>query len=79
MLAYSRPDRAFAGRKIAGGSTNTYAVDFGGGMDWAMGKRYVVRAEIRGFYTGAPNFGVSASGNQFSFVIGGGLVWRFSK
>lgn len=76
---YNSSGSSIAGGKIAGGSTNTYAVDFGGGMDWAMGKRYVVRAEIRGFYTGAPNFGVSASGNQFNFVIGGGLVWRFSK
>jgi hypothetical protein len=67
------------GLTSTGGSTSTYAVDFGGGLDYAMGKRYVLRGELRGVYTGNPNFGVSTPGGQFNFVIGGGIVWRFSK
>ncbi len=44
------------------------------GFRW---KRYLIRGEVRGIYTGNPNFGVPTSGGLFNFVIGGGLVWRF--
>jgi len=76
---YHSSNSSIAGGTAAGGTTNTYAVDFGGGMDWAMNKHYVIRADFRGFYTGAPNYGINVPGGQFNFVIGGGLVWRFSK
>jgi len=67
------------GTTSTAGTTNTYAVDFGAGVDYAIGKRYVLRGEVRGFYTGSPNFGVPTPGGQFNLVIGGGIVWRFSK
>ncbi len=65
------------GTASTGGSASTYAIDFGGGADFALGKRYLIRGEVRGIYTGNPNFGVPTSGGLFNFVIGGGLVWRF--
>lgn len=59
--------------------TNTYAVEFGGGVDIVASKRYVIRGGAQGFYTGHPNYGVPATGGQFNFVISGGIVWRFGK
>jgi hypothetical protein len=67
------------GASSSGGTKNTYAVDFGGGIDYAMGKRYVLRGTVRGIYTGNPNFGVPTSGGLWNFVISGGIVWRSSK
>jgi hypothetical protein len=76
-----------SGQSLAGGTTgggasstagtaNTYAVDFAAGVDYAMSKKYVLRGEVRGFYTGNPNFGVPTTGGLFNFEIGFGLVWR---
>lgn len=70
---------------IAGGPTgtqgnaNTYAVEFGGGVDIVASKKYIVRGAVQGFYTGDPNYGVPATGGQFNFVVSGGIVWRFGK
>jgi hypothetical protein len=74
-----------SGTNIAGGGsgsstyTNTYAVEFGGGVDIVASKRYVIRGAAQGFYTGNPSYGVAATGGQFNFVISGGIVWRFGK
>jgi opacity protein-like surface antigen len=64
------------GASSTGGTKSTYAVDFGGGVDFAAAKRLVLRGAIRGFYTGNPNFGVPTSGGLFNFVISAGIVWR---
>jgi hypothetical protein len=61
------------------GTVNTYAVDFGAGVDIVASKRYIVRGDVRGFYTGSPNYGVSTTSGLFVFAISGGIVWRFSK
>ncbi len=76
---YHSSSSSIASGPVAGGATHTYAVDFGGGVDWAINKRYVIRADLRAIYTGAPNFGISVPSGQLNFLIGGGLVWRFSK
>jgi len=74
-----------SGTDIAGaavrssGNTNTYAIEFGGGVDIVASKTYVIRGAVQGFYTGDPNYGVPATGGQFNFVISGGIVWRFGK
>jgi outer membrane protein W len=67
------------GATPSSGNTNTYAVDFGGGVDIVASKRYVIRGDVRGFYTGSPNFGTPVNSGQFNFVIGGGVVWKFGK
>lgn len=74
---YNSDNTAIDGGPAAGGSKHTYAIDFGGGMDYAFGKSYAVRAEARGYYTGSPKFGTPADNGLFNFVISGGLVWRF--
>jgi hypothetical protein len=74
---YNSENRAIDGGPAAGGTAHTYAIDFGGGMDYSFGKRYAVRGEARGFYTGLPNFGTRVNDGLFNFVISGGLVWRF--
>jgi outer membrane protein W len=74
-----------SGTNIAGGATgssgtaNTYAAEFGAGVDIVASEKYVIRGAVQGFYTGDPNYGVVASGGQFNFVISGGIVWRFGK
>lgn len=79
---YDSSSQSLAGGTTGGGASstagtaNTYAVDFAGGVDYAMNKHYVLRGEVRGFYTGNPNFGVPVSGGLFNFEIGFGLVWR---
>jgi hypothetical protein len=74
---YNSGNTAIDGGPAAGGSKSTYAIDFGGGMDYAVGKRYVLRGEARGFYTGSPRFGTPSDNGLFNFVVSGGLVWRF--
>ncbi len=65
------------GAKSTAGTVNTYAGDFAAGVDYAMNKHYVIRGEVRGFYTlGNLNFGVPTTGGLFNFEIGFGLVWR---
>ena len=68
-----------AGGANKGSVTNTYAIDYGAGVDIVASKRYVVRGDVRGFYTGCPALGVNTNGGLFNFVISGGIVWRFSK
>lgn len=74
---YNSGNTAIDGGPAAGGSKSTYAVDFGGGVDYAFGKRYVLRGEARGYYTGSPKFGTPSDNGLFNFVVSGGLVWRF--
>jgi opacity protein-like surface antigen len=74
---YNSDNTAIDGGPAAGGSKSTYAIDFGGGVDYAFGKSYVLRGEARGFYTGSPNFGTPTDNGLFNFVVSGGLVWRF--
>jgi hypothetical protein len=79
---YDSSAKSISGGVTGGGPTaaaataNTYAIDFGAGVDFATGKRYVWRADVRGFYTGSPKLGTATSGGQFNFVISGGIVWR---
>ncbi len=74
---YNSDNKSIGGGTAAGGSKNTYAIDFGGGVDYALGKSYVLRGEARGFYTGSPNFGTPTDSGLFNFVVSGGVVWRF--
>lgn len=62
-----------------GGGNATGAAGFGAGVDIKAGKKYLIRGDVRGIYSGSPNFGVPTPGGQFNFIIGGGFVWRFSK
>ncbi len=74
---YRSDNTAIGGGPAAGGTKHTYAIDFGGGVDYAFGKSYILRGEARGFYTGSPRFGTPSDNGLFNFVVSGGLVWRF--
>jgi hypothetical protein len=74
---YGADNTAIGGGPAAGGAKHTYVIDFGGGVDYALGKSYVLRGEARGFYTGSPKFGTPTDNGLFNFVVSGGLVWRF--
>jgi opacity protein-like surface antigen len=82
---YNSSGSSIGGGATGGGTANgddnriTYAVDFGAGLDYAMNKKYTLRGEVRGFYTGNPNFGLATPGGLFNFEIGFGLVWRSSR
>ena len=67
------------GVKALSGTSNKIAADFGVGVDFVTSKHYVLRGDVRGFYTGSPNYGTPVTGGQFNFLIGGGIVWRFGK
>jgi opacity protein-like surface antigen len=81
LAYYNSSGTSIGGGPTIGGSANriTYAVDFGAGVDYALNKKYTLRGEVRGFYTGDPNFGVATPGGLFSFEIGFGVVWRSPK
>jgi hypothetical protein len=74
-----------SGPNISGASTatswrtNTYAADFGAGVDFVVRPHLVLRGDFRGYYTGGPNLGVGTSSGQLNFTLGGGIVWRFAK
>ncbi len=82
---YNSSGTSIGGGPTGGGTSGsadnrvTYAVDFGAGVDYAMNKKYTLRGEVRGFYTGSPGFGVATTGGLFNFEIGFGLVWRSTK
>ncbi len=58
---------------------NAGAFQVGGGVDLKTPLPHVgLRAEVREFLTGRPNFGVNfASGRQQNLFVGGGIVLRF--
>ncbi|HXJ44451.1 MAG TPA: hypothetical protein VNH18_34510 [Bryobacteraceae bacterium] len=58
-------------------TSNTGALEFGGGLDYRWSPRLSFRIEARDFYTGSPNFNVPVEGRgQFNFVAGGGVVFH---
>jgi opacity protein-like surface antigen len=85
LAYYNSSGTSIGGGPTGGGTSNgsdnriTYAVDFGGGLDYAVNKKYTLRGEVRGFYTGSPNYGLATPGGLFNFEIGFGVVWRSSK
>jgi uncharacterized membrane protein YgcG len=67
------------GTSSTGGSSSTGVAEFGAGIDYVLNKRYVLRGDMRGFYTANPNFGVPTPGTQLNFMVSGGIVWRFPR
>jgi hypothetical protein len=57
--------------------TDTYAVDFGAGVDYAVRPHLAIRGDMRGYFTGGPDLGIGRTSGQFNFSIGGGVVWKF--
>lgn len=55
------------------------ALDFGGGIDIKVWRFLGIRAEIRDFYTGSPNFNTLVSGGQHNVVAGGGFLLAWGR
>lgn len=69
---------------LSGTSNSKAAVQYGGGLDFKLAPVLGLRAEVRDFVTGDPNFGIVnvVSGNDsglhhHNILAGGGIVLRF--
>ncbi len=62
-----------------GGSTsdNSFAADFGGGLDLKIFPHVSLRAEVRDFYTGSPGLNPLFLQRQNNLVVTGGIGIRF--
>lgn len=57
--------------------TNTGAIQFGGGVDVHLIPLISLRGEVRDFYSGHPQFNVTANSHQHNVVVSGGFVVNF--
>jgi hypothetical protein len=69
---------------LSGTSNSKGAIQYGGGLDFKLAPVLGLRAEVRDFVTGDPNFGLTSvlTGNNGGFhhhniLAGGGIVLRF--
>jgi hypothetical protein len=72
---------------LSNGSTSKGAIEYGGGLDFKIGIPHIgLRAEVRDFVTGDPNFAFAVPGivsnnqsglNRNNVLAGGGIVFRF--
>jgi opacity protein-like surface antigen len=58
-------------------SDNSFAVDFGGGLDLKIFPHVSLRAEVRDFYTGSPGLDPLFLQKQNNLVVTGGVGIRF--
>ena len=73
-----------AGHLLFGGpnpgptSTNTFALQFGTGLDVFPWHRWGLRLEARDFWTGVPALNVDTGrSRQHNYYVGGGVIYRF--
>ncbi len=72
------PERNYFGPNPGSTSTNTGAVQFGGGLDVWFWHRWGFRLEVRDFYSGLPDYTVDTSvSRQHNYYVGTGVVHRF--
>jgi hypothetical protein len=59
--------------------TNTWAMQFGGGLDVWPWHHWGIRTEVRDFYSGVPNLNVFTTTNsrQHNYYVGVGVIRRF--
>lgn len=58
-------------------SNNSFAADFGGGLDLKVFPHVSLRAEVRDFYTGSPGLNPLFVERQNNLVVSGGVGIRF--
>jgi len=72
------PERNFFGPNPGATGTNTGVVQFGGGLDVWVWRRWGARFEVRDFYSGLPDYTVDTSvSRQHNYYVGGGVIHRF--
>jgi opacity protein-like surface antigen len=59
--------------------TNTWAMQFGGGLDVWPWRHWGIRTEVRDFYSGVPNLNIFKTTNsrQHNYYVGVGVIRRF--
>ncbi len=62
-----------------GKSTTSGVIQGGLGLDLKVWRRLSVRAEVRDFWSGEPDFPLAPTGKtrQHNYFVGGGAFWRF--
>jgi hypothetical protein len=85
---YARFDQSssliFGGANQGASSTNTYAIQFGTGLDVWFWRHWGLRLEARDFYTGKPDLSAvpsspvsTSNGQQHNYYVGVGVAHRF--
>jgi opacity protein-like surface antigen len=62
-----------------GKSTTSAAIEGGAGLDVKVWSKLSMRAEVRDFWSGEPDFPLAPTGKtrQHNYFVGGGAFWRF--
>ena len=69
----------FGGKNPNGGST-TGVFQLGLGLDVRLWRSFSLRGEVRDFWSGTPDLGVTTGkSRQHNFNAGGGIIWHFGK
>jgi hypothetical protein len=69
-----------AGGASGAKSSTEGALQVGAGADFGVYRKSIaLRAEVRDFYTGAPNLGVPGINLRHNVIVGGGIVFRFCE
>ena len=80
-LAHFSPSSVNLAGTASGASSSTEgALQAGAGVDFGIYRKAIaLRAEVRDFYTGAPNLGVAGLNLRHNVIVGGGIVFRICK
>jgi hypothetical protein len=71
---------SMAGGASGAKSSTEGALQVGAGADFGVYRKSIaLRAEVRDFYTGAPNLGVPGINLRHNVIVGGGIVFRFCE
>jgi len=75
----SQGDELVYGGKNPGQSTNSAVIEAGLGLDVRVWKRLSIRAGVRDFWSGVPDFPLAPTGKtrQHNYYVFGGAFWRF--
>lgn len=76
---FSQSSTLIYGGSNPGTSSTTGVFEIGGGLDVKVSSRVYLRAQVRDFWSGEPNFPLADTGKtrQHNFFVGGGAYWRF--
>ncbi|HEV3510285.1 MAG TPA: hypothetical protein VGS05_01185 [Candidatus Sulfotelmatobacter sp.] len=76
---FSQSSTLIYGSSNPGTSSTTGVFEIGGGLDVKVSSRVYLRAQVRDFWSGEPNFPLADTGKtrQHNFFVGGGAYWRF--
>ena len=76
---FSQSSTLIYGGSNPGKSSTTGVFEGGLGLDVKVSRRIYIRAQVRDFLSGEPDFPLAPTGknHQHNFFVGGGAYWRF--